>query len=673
MARNGIYLARAREQIAQQRAENEREHRRRVDDAYRRVPGLRALDQTLQQQMITLVGLTMRHGSDPTDELRALERANLDTQAQRAELLTSYHLPVDYTDDIYTCPDCRDTGYIHGQPCRCLLRRYNAELTRDLSRLLQSGDESFEHFDLTLYDESARPKMERVFQVCRTFAQTFRPGTMNLLLQGGTGLGKTYLSACIARVVAGAGYAVAYETAASALDAFECAKFQRSSADGEAAAQRVEQYLGCDPDDPRRSRHGNDHGLFHERPLHAHQHAPDAQKGHHHQHQLLQRGAAEKIHAADPVAHRGRIPDAPVRGSGHPADQKGARSMNQHEITERRPLLDASGNLTEPGYAKTLLPIYRRSDIKAGKMRIKEWDYYCINNGHFALALTIADNSYMGLDSISLLNLDEGWEITKSPMRAFTNGRIGLPESSETGDVHSAGRNYSILFKNEGDKRVLIAQMKNFGPEGSLYAKVTLSDIPPESMVIATPFDKDKHFYYNQKINCMRAEGTVTYGYHNRTYTFDPADSFAVLDWGRGVWTYKNTWYWGSASGLVDGERFGFNIGYGFGNTSAASENMLFYKGRAHKLSQVTFHIPGDGGRRTPDYMQPWTFTSDDGRFEMDYTPVLDRASCSDVGLIKSDQHQVFGVFNGRAVLDDGTVLNVKDLPGFAEKVINKW
>lgn len=64
MARNGIYLARAREQIAQQRAENEREHRRRVDDAYRRVPGLRALDQTLQQQMITLVGLTMRHGSD---------------------------------------------------------------------------------------------------------------------------------------------------------------------------------------------------------------------------------------------------------------------------------------------------------------------------------------------------------------------------------------------------------------------------------------------------------------------------------------------------------------------------------------------------------------------------------------------------------------------------------
>lgn len=347
--------------------------------------------------------------------------------------------------------------------------------------------------------------------------------------------------------------------------------------------------------------------------------------------------------------------------------------MNQHEITERRPLLDESGNLTEPGYAKRLLPVYRRADIKANPLRIKEWDYYCVNNGRFALALTIADNSYMGLDSISLLNLEEGWEITKSPTSAFPMGKVGLPETSERGDVQSGGKKYNILFRNEGSKRVLIAQMQNFGPEGSLYAKIELTDIPEESMVIATPFRKDKHFYYNQKINCMRASGFVTYGYHNRTYTFDPADSFAVLDWGRGVWTYENTWYWGSASGLVDGEPFGFNIGYGFGDTSAASENMLFYKGKAHKLSQVTFHIPGDGGKRTPDYLQPWTFTSDDGRFEMQYQPVLDRASCTDVKVIKSDQHQVFGRFTGKAVLDDGTVLDVKDLPGFAEKVINKW
>ena len=250
MARNGIYLARAREQIAQQRAENEREHRRRVDDAYRRVPGLRALDQTLQQQMITLVGLTMRHGSDHTDELRALERENLDLQAQRAELLTEHGLPIDYTDEIFTCPDCRDTGYLRGQPCRCLMKLYNAEVTADLSSLLQSEGESFERFDLTLYDDapgdSPRKQMAQTFAFCRAFAQDFEPGSPNLLLQGGTGLGKTFLSACIARVVSARGYSVAYESAGAALGAFETAKFQRLSPEGEQAAARVEQYLGCD-------------------------------------------------------------------------------------------------------------------------------------------------------------------------------------------------------------------------------------------------------------------------------------------------------------------------------------------------------------------------------------------------------------------------------------------
>ena len=340
----------------------------------------------------------------------------------------------------------------------------------------------------------------------------------------------------------------------------------------------------------------------------------------------------------------------------------------QHEITRAIPLLDSEGNLTEPGYAKKLLPVYRRADIKAGKMRIKEWDYYLVNNGRFALALTVDDNGYMGLDSISLLDFENGWEITTSPMSFMPLGKLGMPETSVSGDVRHGGKKHSISFENDGSgHRTLIAQMKKFGPAGSIYARVELFDEPEESMVICTPFDKPGHFYYNQKINCMRAKGEVVYD--GKTYVFDPSDSFAVLDWGRGVWTYHNTWYWGSASYQVDGVPFGWNIGYGFGDTSAASENMLFYDGKAHKISAVKFNIPG--GEK--DFMSPWTFMSDDGRFEMDFVPVLDRAACTDVKLIKSDQHQVFGRFTGKAVLDDGRVIEVRDFPGFAEKVENKW
>lgn len=343
----------------------------------------------------------------------------------------------------------------------------------------------------------------------------------------------------------------------------------------------------------------------------------------------------------------------------------------QHEITKSAPLLDASGHLNEPGYAKSLLPIYDRKAIKAPWHRIKEWDYYYIGNDDYGVALTIADNAYMGLDSVTLLDFSIPWQQTTSPMSFFTCGKIGFPASSVSGDVAHSGRHHSIVFQKSDQKRILTFHMDNFCKGKSIEGRLELTEPPGESMVIATPFaGAPDHFYYNQKINCMAAEGSVTFD--GREYVFDPSTSSAVLDWGRGVWTYKNTWYWGSASGAVDGTAFGFNIGYGFGDTSAASENMLFYDHKAHKLDQVTFHIPmAPDGKE--DFLKPWKFTSNDDRFEMDFVPVIDRHADSNVLIIRSNQHQVFGRFSGKAVLDDGTVVEVKDLMGFAEKVYNKW
>ena len=71
--------------------------------------------------------------------------------------------------------------------------------------------------------------------------------------------------------------------------------------------------------------------------------------------------------------------------------------------------------------------------------------------------------------------------------------------------------------------------------------------------------------------------------------------------------------------------------------------------------------------------MDKWSFTSSDNRFEMDFIPVLDRAACLDYKVIVSDQHQVFGRMSGKAVLDDGTVVEVKDMMCFAEKVHNRY
>ena len=338
----------------------------------------------------------------------------------------------------------------------------------------------------------------------------------------------------------------------------------------------------------------------------------------------------------------------------------------QHEITKRKKLLNESGDLSEPGYSKRLLLDYRRADIKASPLRIKEWDYYYIGNDEFGLALTIADNSYMGLISASLLDFRVPCEHTVSVMEAFTRGRYRLPETSLTGETLFGNKRVQMAFIVKEGKRHISCRFGDFLDGGTLEAEVELEDPNAESMVIATPFEKKKHFYYNQKINCMRATGRATL--NGKTYEFTPDKSFGTLDWGRGVWTYDNTWYWGSGSGLdVKGEAFGFNIGYGFGDTSAASENMLFYKGKAHKLSRVDFNIPADS------YVKPWTFTSDDGRFEMDFVPVIDRQNLTNALVIMTDQPQVFGRFTGKAVLDDGAVIELKDYMGFAEKVRMKY
>ena len=342
----------------------------------------------------------------------------------------------------------------------------------------------------------------------------------------------------------------------------------------------------------------------------------------------------------------------------------------QHEILNRHPLLDENGHLIEAGYARSLILDYDRRAIKANGLRIKEWDYYLIYNKDYAVALTVDDNSYMALDSISLIDFNKAWEHTNSPMKFMTLGKRNFPASSEKGDVTGEGKGYKIEFRNTETQKILNFEMDHFLDDKPIKGEIVLDKKEDDSMVIVTPYKESKvHFYYNQKINCMPASGKVYFG--DQTIVFDKEDSFGTLDWGRGVWTYKNTWYWGSASGIVNGKRFGFNIGYGFGDTSAASENMLFYEGKAHKLSQVTVNIPQKDGK--DDFLSPWTFTSDDGRFEMDFKPIIDRAANTDFIILGSNQHQVFGRFSGKAILDDGEVIKIKDFLGFAEKVSNKW
>ena len=342
----------------------------------------------------------------------------------------------------------------------------------------------------------------------------------------------------------------------------------------------------------------------------------------------------------------------------------------QHEIKEEKALLNEEGALSEAGYSKKMLLKYDRNAIKAGKLRIKEWDYYLIYNDKFGLALTVADNSYMGLYSATFLDFTKSQEITKTNMRFMTRGKTNMPSSTNSGNVEVKSKKYNYFFERTLNKRELNVYIKNFYKDESLIANITLTDEPEDSMVIATPFwEKKNAFYYNQKIIGFKASGIIKIGEHKIDIQ---EGTMGLLDWGRGVWPYKNTWFWGAGVREIGGKKFGFNIGYGFGDTSNATENMLFYEGKAHKLEEVKFNIPKNE-KGKDDFLKPWTFTSSDGRFEMEFMPILDRHSNASALIISSNQHQVFGRFTGKAILDDGKKIEIRNFLGFAEKVVNRW
>ena len=342
--------------------------------------------------------------------------------------------------------------------------------------------------------------------------------------------------------------------------------------------------------------------------------------------------------------------------------------MRNHEVTKVQPLLKEDGSLREPGWSRKLVQVYDRNAIKAPKFRIKEWDYYLVlsEKNNFGVAFTISDDGYIGLQSVSLLDFSKPWEHTETILNFLPMGKFKLPPTSEKGDTVYHDKRLDMEFRVTEGQRRIVCNFKNFLDGKTFSCDITLAQPEMDTMVIATPWkEKKTAFYYNQKINCMRASGKVNFD--GKEYVFDPSTDFGTLDWGRGVWTYDNTWYWGSGNMDIDGHSFGFNIGYGFGDTTAASENILFYDGVAHKLDDVKFHIPENS------YTEPWKFTSNNGRFEMDFVPIIDRAAKIDIKVIITDQHQVFGRLSGKAVLDDGKVIEVKDMLCFAEDVHNKY
>ena len=241
-------VQRARQRLASAKADRESENRQHLQFAYEQVPRLKEIDMMLRRSMALAAQAVFSKGGDAVAALDQVKQANLSLQEERRHLAELY-FEEGYLDDSPICDLCGGSGYVGSTMCECLRELCRQEQKKELS-LLAAGNERFENFRLDYYSDrydaklgsSPRVIMERCLHACRRYAENFGNGSGNLLFYGSTGLGKTFLSASIARVVAGRGYSVAYESASHLFAKLEKNRFSPD----EQTREQVSKLQECD-------------------------------------------------------------------------------------------------------------------------------------------------------------------------------------------------------------------------------------------------------------------------------------------------------------------------------------------------------------------------------------------------------------------------------------------
>lgn len=217
------------------RAEREAEKRRAV--FFQRFPRAEELESLLASTSIAAARAVLKSGH-AREQLTRLKERNLALQREFRELLRADGRPEDDLEPHYTCANCRDTGYVDGKMCACMKGLLRAEAYRRLNAQTPLSLSTFESFSLGYYPESAdggqrspRGAMQAVLATCRRYAAEFSPSSPSLLLQGGTGLGKTHLSLAIANEVLKKGFGVIYCSVSNIVDTLEREHFGRSGGD----------------------------------------------------------------------------------------------------------------------------------------------------------------------------------------------------------------------------------------------------------------------------------------------------------------------------------------------------------------------------------------------------------------------------------------------------------
>lgn len=329
----------------------------------------------------------------------------------------------------------------------------------------------------------------------------------------------------------------------------------------------------------------------------------------------------------------------------------------QTETTQPTVLLDRRGRLHCPSWASDDLFVYNKERAWF-PWRRREWEFYQLSDRHFALQVYCGHTGLYGIARATLIDLGSGRSRSETIRRFFPGDSMDLDTTS--------GRPHRFRFEDErraftvdfdGEYRKVIFRGETFD------VQLMFPDAA-DAVCTAVPFDSRRHFHYGMRKCFLDVRGKIRV--RGTDYPIG-AESFVILNSGRGVWPVKKSFIWGSGTTMIGGDILSVNIGWGLGRAAAGSENALFLNGTIHKLDRVRER------RDAEDFMQPSRIESNDHRLEAVFTPACDSLTRHRLLFTELCAHQVFGTLRGTAVLDDGTEIDFEDMTFFILHYQSRW
>lgn len=233
------------------RKRNNEELEQRKRSLYSRFPRLKEIDDEMVKLSIDITRAILNKAQDIDVLLEQLKKKQTDLKIERAELLSSNNYPIDYLDPKYQCKHCKDTGYINGNKCSCLIQKEVARLFYQSNLSENIINENFDQFRLDFYPDekdengiSPRENMKEIYLKCLRYVKDFDNHNYSLLFIGSPGLGKTFLCNSIAQELIKQGKSVIYHVAPELIDLVRKYKFDFENEDNNSSA--LNEIYNCD-------------------------------------------------------------------------------------------------------------------------------------------------------------------------------------------------------------------------------------------------------------------------------------------------------------------------------------------------------------------------------------------------------------------------------------------